>query len=75
MLKKFALSKLFILSLFFVNAQSLPIGWWRAVLEREDGNNVVFNFESKKLNGKQVLYVRNPMKEYYSTIFRSKAIQ
>ena len=59
MLKKFALSKLFILSLFFVNAQSLPIGWWRAVLEREDGNNVVFNFESKKLNGKQVLYVRN----------------
>src|SRR6478736_3734681 len=59
MLKKFALSKLFILFLLSAHAQSLPTGWWRAVLEREDGNHIVFNFESKKLYGKQVLYVRN----------------
>jgi len=59
MLKKFALSKLLIIFLLSAHAQSLPNGWWRAVLEREDGNDVVFNFESKKINGKQVLYVRN----------------
>src|SRR6478735_10969271 len=59
MLKKFALSKLLIIFLLSAHAQSLPNGWWRAVMEREDGNDVVFNFESKKINGKQVLYVRN----------------
>src|SRR6478752_9363316 len=59
MLKKFALSKLLIVFLLSAHAQSLPTGWWRAVLEREDGNHIVFNLEPKKLNGKQVLYVRN----------------
>ncbi|MBS1604577.1 MAG: TlpA family protein disulfide reductase [Bacteroidetes bacterium] len=34
-------------------------GPWRAYLERQDGNNIVFNFEVKDSAGKKVLYMRN----------------
>ena len=34
-------------------------GQWRAYLERNDGNNIVFNFEVKDSAGRKVLYVRN----------------
>jgi len=34
-------------------------GQWRAILERKDGNNIVFNFEVKDSVGKKVLYLRN----------------
>ncbi len=34
-------------------------GQWRAILERKDGNNIVFNFEVKDSAGKKVLYIRN----------------
>lgn len=34
-------------------------GMWRASLERQDGNNIVFNFEIKDSAHKKVLYIRN----------------
>jgi len=34
-------------------------GPWRAYLERQDGNNIVFNFEVRDSAGKKVLYIRN----------------
>lgn len=34
-------------------------GQWRAFLERQDGNNIVFNFEVKDSAGKQIIYIRN----------------
>jgi thiol-disulfide isomerase/thioredoxin len=37
----------------------LKNGVWRAYLERQDGNNIVFNFEVKDSAGKKVLYIRN----------------
>ena len=34
-------------------------GLWRAVLQRKDGNEIVFNFETKDSAGKKILYIRN----------------
>jgi thiol-disulfide isomerase/thioredoxin len=34
-------------------------GQWRALLERKDGHDIVFNFEVKDSGGRQVLYIRN----------------
>ena len=34
-------------------------GEWRAYLERQDGNNIVFNFEVKDSAGRQVIYMKN----------------
>ena len=58
--------KFLILALLFLvhnsyaqNNNKLPNGLWRAVLERKDSNNIVFNFESKDSAGKQILYIRN----------------
>lgn len=33
--------------------------WWKAALHRPDGQQIVFNFEWKKENGKPVWYIRN----------------
>jgi thiol-disulfide isomerase/thioredoxin len=40
-------------------APSFRNGQWRAFLERQDGNNIVFNFEVKDSAGKQIIYIRN----------------
>ncbi len=34
-------------------------GTWRAILNRKDGNQIVFNFEVKDSIGKKILYIRN----------------
>lgn len=34
-------------------------GQWRAILQRKDGNGIVFNFEVKDSAGKKILYIRN----------------
>lgn len=34
-------------------------GQWRAILERTDGHDIVFNFEVRDSGGRQVLYLRN----------------
>lgn len=39
--------------------KDLKNGLWRAVLERKDGNEIVFNFEAKDSAGKKILYIRN----------------
>ena len=39
--------------------RTLRNGQWRAVLERADSNNIIFNFEVKDSNAKKILYIRN----------------
>lgn len=39
--------------------KNLQNGLWRAVLERNDGEDIVFNFESKDSAGKKIIYIRN----------------
>ena len=34
-------------------------GKWRAYLERQDGNNIVFNFQVADSGGKKILYMCN----------------
>jgi len=34
-------------------------GPWRAILERKDGNEIVFNFEVKDSAGKKIVYIKN----------------
>jgi thiol-disulfide isomerase/thioredoxin len=51
-----------LVSCFHSSAQlnkNLQNGLWRAVLERKDGKEIVFNFESKDSAGKQIIYIRN----------------
>jgi peroxiredoxin len=38
---------------------TLKSGIWKAVLQRADGQQIIFNFEVKSLNGKPALYVQN----------------
>ena len=40
-------------------AQTLPTASWRGELQREDGNNIVFTFDSKTEKGKPVIYIKN----------------
>lgn len=42
-----------------VNAQRVKSGIWQGVLQRPDGQQIIFNFESAMLKGKPVLYVIN----------------
>src|SRR5271154_5786651 len=51
----------FLIAAFISLAQTknLRNGDWRAVLERADGNNIVFNFEIKDSIGKKILYIKN----------------
>ena len=41
------------------HAQLIKPGIWQGVLERPDGQQIIFNFESATLKGKPVLYVIN----------------
>ena len=52
----------FLISCFISSGQqnrNLQNGLWRAVLERKDGSEIVFNFEAKDSAGKKILYIRN----------------
>jgi thiol-disulfide isomerase/thioredoxin len=51
----------FLFSTLFIFAQTknLQNGEWRAVLERADGNNIIFNFLVKDSAGKKILYIKN----------------
>jgi thiol-disulfide isomerase/thioredoxin len=40
-------------------APNFRSGEWRAILERKDGNDIVFNFEVRDSAGKQSIYIRN----------------
>lgn len=42
-----------------VMGAALRNGSYRAILERKDGNEIVFNFEVKDSAGKKILYIRN----------------
>ena len=54
----FFFTTLYITSLTAVAQQELPAGW-RAHLVRQDGNEVVFNMETKKEEGQIVFYIIN----------------
>ncbi|HLK30311.1 MAG TPA: TlpA disulfide reductase family protein [Puia sp.] len=60
-MRRLILSVVFISIVFFVSAQNrkLQNGIWRAVIERNDGKQIVFNFESKDSAGKKILYIHN----------------
>ena len=54
------LSIITLMSLHFTNKPSiLKSGTWRATIERPDGQQIVFNFESKDSAGKKIIYVIN----------------
>lgn len=60
MYKKLTYIGLFLSLSFGASAQSvLQQGHWRASLLREDGNHIIFNFDTEQQKGKQVLYVVN----------------
>ena len=61
MLRKLFLAISYLLIVLISSAQNknLQNGEWRAVLERADGNNIVFNFEVKDSAGKKILYIEN----------------
>jgi peroxiredoxin len=44
---------------FAYNTELIKNGIWQGTLLRPDGKNVIFNFEVREQNGKQVLYVIN----------------
>ncbi len=59
------MSRLYI-SLFFllsaasaISAPAFRSGQWRALLQRKDGHDIVFNFQVSDSAGKQVIYIRN----------------
>lgn len=58
----------------FANAQvpSLKYSTYRAVIHRPDSNEIVFNFQPKKENGKTVLYVINDKERLRVTDVRQK---
>ncbi len=60
-MKKILIATGFLITGFVSSAQNrkLQNGLWRAVLERTDGKQIVFNFETKDSAGKKILYVRN----------------
>jgi thiol-disulfide isomerase/thioredoxin len=60
MIKQFLIIP-FLFSVLLVSAQNknLKNGEWRVVLERTDGNNIVFNFLVKDSVGKKILYIKN----------------
>jgi peroxiredoxin len=61
------MSKIILASCFLLILQTLcaqqnsqfPDGHWRAILERKDGNGIVFNFDVADSDGKKILYIRN----------------
>lgn len=62
-MKRYFLGALLIVSAVGISwknkSETLPNGIWRASIERKDGQNITFNFETKDSAGKKVLYVIN----------------
>jgi thiol-disulfide isomerase/thioredoxin len=48
-------------------------GWWQAQLHREDGSNIVFNFEWKTEKGKPVWYIQNASEKIQVPNIKRKA--
>ncbi|WP_153796183.1 peroxiredoxin family protein [Foetidibacter luteolus] len=64
MIRRICLALVFILARFIAveAAGTKPVlktGIWKAVLQRPDGQEIVFNFETAVENGRQVMYVLN----------------
>jgi thiol-disulfide isomerase/thioredoxin len=59
---KLILALALLVSGFHSSAQqnrNLQNGLWRAILERNDSKEIVFNFETKDSAGKKIIYIRN----------------
>src|SRR5580698_8874514 len=50
---------LFFQMLFAQQRSQFLDGHWRAILERRDGNQIVFNFDVGDSAGKKILFIRN----------------
>jgi thiol-disulfide isomerase/thioredoxin len=59
LLKRFWFVIFILLLVNWTNKPLFKSGIWHAVIQRTDGQQIVFNFESKTVNGRQVLYVLN----------------
>jgi peroxiredoxin len=55
----FATGVLFTAGVLFSITSFAQPGWWKAGLQRADGQSIVFNFEWKQENGRPVWYIRN----------------
>lgn len=70
----------FVAALFFVQWSQKPIelenGRWRATIQRPDGQQIVFNFQSKDSAGKKIIYVINAKERLLvdSIILRSDSV-
>ncbi len=71
-MQRLRLTVLFLLFIFAARAQGLPNGKWRAVLERKDGHEIVFNIESKDSSGKKILYIENAAERLLVDDIRAK---
>ena len=60
-MRKLLIAFIFLIAGTIVQAQNknLQNGIWRAIVQRADGRQVVFNFEVKDSAGKKILYIRN----------------
>src|SRR5687767_2389480 len=53
-------------------AQPVPAGWWRASLQRQDGNTIDFNIDVQNKNGKPIWYLRNASEKIPITAIQQK---
>jgi len=60
-MRKLFLAAGFMITGFISTAQNknLQNGLWRAVLQRPDSNEIIFNFETKDSAGKKIIYIHN----------------
>jgi peroxiredoxin len=58
---KYLIPLVFLMSMVCISATGSPIkpGIWKGILHRTDGQPIIFNFESRQLNGNRVIYVIN----------------
>src|ERR1044072_186005 len=50
----------------------MPTGWWRATLQRKDGNTIDFNVSMQYKNGKPIWYIRNASEKITITAIEQK---
>ncbi len=55
----FFLAVLLVITGWFPESQPFKNGFWRLSLQRQDGREIVFNFEAKDSAGRKILYIIN----------------
>jgi peroxiredoxin len=60
------------ISISLANPTLPPAGWWRASLQRPDGNTIDFNVDVQYKNGKPVWFIRNASEKIAVTAIEQK---